>query len=62
VQIIIPAAHPGKQEWYLRGHGLSAHNVCASDMLIAIVSTTFETSTPIAELNLNSIRGYCQDI
>jgi len=51
-QIIIPAAQiPGRKNDIYVAMVSSAHNVCSRGMYIAIVSTTVETSNPIAELN-----------
>lgn len=51
-QIIIPAAQiPGRKNDIYVAMVSSAHNVCSKGMYIAIVSTTVETSNPIAELN-----------
>jgi Rab GDP dissociation inhibitor len=51
-QIIIPAAQiPGRKNDIYVAMVSSAHRVCSNNMYIAIVSTTVETSNPIAELN-----------
>jgi Rab GDP dissociation inhibitor len=51
-QIIIPAAQiPGRKNDIYVAMVSSSHNVCSRGMYIAIVSTTVETSNPIAELN-----------
>lgn len=51
-QIIIPAAQiPGRKNDIYVAMVSSAHRVCSNGKYIAIVSTTVETSNPIAELN-----------